>query len=105
MPKITFAKLNGLVPVVIQDYQTQQVLMLGFMNKEAWQKTLRGKKVWFYSRRRQSLWLKGATSGDFLLVKKIFLDCDNDTLLILVTLAGQAVCHTGRRSCFYQKIR
>ncbi|MFA6428466.1 MAG: phosphoribosyl-AMP cyclohydrolase [Candidatus Buchananbacteria bacterium] len=103
MLKINFTKMCGLVPVIIQEINTKQVLMLGFMNQAAWQKTRITKKVCFYSRTRKKLWTKGETSGNYLLVKKIYLDCDNDTLLILVKLAGQSVCHTGQVSCFYQK--
>lgn len=94
-----FTKLNGLVPVVIQDYDTMQVLMLGFMNEKALEKTQKEGKVTFFSRSRKKLWTKGETSGNFLFVKEITTDCDNDTLLIKVKPAGP-VCHTGSVSCF-----
>lgn len=96
---IDYTKLNGLVPAVIQDNTTLQVLMTGFMNKEALSLTLSEGKVTFFSRSRNRLWTKGETSGNFLYVKEITTDCDNDTLLIKVDPAGP-VCHTGRKSCF-----
>jgi len=94
---------NGLIPTIIQDYQSNEVLMLAYMNKESFQKTLESGKTYFFSRQRQTLWLKGKTSGHFQTVHEIFLDCDNDTLLIKVHQQGVA-CHTGNRSCFYRKI-
>jgi phosphoribosyl-AMP cyclohydrolase / phosphoribosyl-ATP pyrophosphohydrolase len=94
-----FTKGNGLVPVIIQDYDTMQVLMLGFMNEEALEKTLKEGKVTFFSRSRKKLWTKGETSGNYLFVKEITTDCDNDTLLVKVKPAGP-VCHTGSVSCF-----
>jgi len=96
---IDYTKLNGLVPAVIQDNTTLQVLMTGFMNEEALSLTLSEGKVTFFSRSRNRLWTKGETSGNFLFVKEITTDCDNDTLLIKVDPAGP-VCHTGRKSCF-----
>jgi phosphoribosyl-ATP pyrophosphohydrolase/phosphoribosyl-AMP cyclohydrolase len=94
-----FTKGNGLVPAIIQDYDTMQVLMLGFMNVEALEKTLKEGKVTFYSRSKKRLWTKGETSGNYLIVKDITTDCDNDTLLVKVKPAGP-VCHTGSVSCF-----
>ena len=94
---IDFGK--GLVPAVIQDDTSLQVLMVGFMNEEAYKKTLAEGKVTFFSRSKQRLWTKGETSGNFLFVKDIKTDCDNDTLLIRVDPAGP-VCHTGNNSCF-----
>ena len=96
---IDYTKLNGLVPAVIQDNTTLQVLMTDFMNEEALSLTLSEGKVTFFSRSRNRLWTKGETSGNFLFVKEITTDCDNDTLLIKVDPAGP-VCHTGRKSCF-----
>jgi len=98
-------KLNeqGLLPVVTQDYFTGQVLMVAYMNEEAFNKTLETKKVHYYSRSRNTLWLKGETSGHYQHVKEAFLDCDNDTLLLKVVQEGVA-CHTGKYSCFYKKI-
>jgi phosphoribosyl-ATP pyrophosphohydrolase/phosphoribosyl-AMP cyclohydrolase len=99
MNQLDFTKSNGLVPVVIQDYTTLQVLMVGYMNTEALEKTLNEGKVTFFSRSKNRLWTKGETSGNFLFVKEITEDCDNDSLLIKVNPAGP-VCHTGRKSCF-----
>jgi phosphoribosyl-ATP pyrophosphohydrolase/phosphoribosyl-AMP cyclohydrolase len=99
MNKINFNKGNGLVPVVIQDNTTLQVLMVGFMNEEAFDKTIREGKVTFFSRSKFRLWTKGETSGNYLIVKNITTDCDNDSLLIQVDPAGP-VCHTGNKSCF-----
>ncbi|CAM1371455.1 bifunctional phosphoribosyl-AMP cyclohydrolase/phosphoribosyl-ATP diphosphatase HisIE [Tenacibaculum xiamenense] len=97
--KIDFLKTNGLVPVIIQDQATLQVLMLGYMNEEAFQKTKKEGVVTFYSRSKQRLWTKGETSGNYLYAKSIQLDCDNDTLLIQVTPKGPT-CHKGTTSCF-----
>ncbi|MBK6384448.1 MAG: bifunctional phosphoribosyl-AMP cyclohydrolase/phosphoribosyl-ATP diphosphatase HisIE [Chitinophagaceae bacterium] len=95
-----FSKYNdGLIPVIIQDHITLKVLMLGFMNEEALRKTEKENKVTFYSRSKQRLWTKGETSGNFLFVKDISIDCDNDTLLIKAEPTGP-VCHTGADSCF-----
>src|SRR6478752_900782 len=91
---VNFSKLNGLVPCVIQDAKTLRVLMLGFMNEEAYQKTLRDKRITFYSRSKQRLWTKGETSGNYLELVDIKLDCDQDTLLIKANPKGP-VCHTG----------
>ncbi len=96
---IDFEKSNGLVPVVIQDVQTLEVLMLGYMNEEAWTKTQDEGKVTFFSRTKNRLWTKGETSGNFLHVKETHVDCDNDTILIKVSAEGPT-CHTGARSCF-----
>ncbi|CCZ69479.1 phosphoribosyl-ATP pyrophosphatase [Bacteroides sp. CAG:702] len=97
-----FDKMDGLVPAIIQDSYTQKVLMLGFMNKEAYEKTLTTGKVTFYSRTKQRLWTKGETSGNFLEVVSIKSDCDNDTLLIQVHPTGP-VCHTGTDTCWGEK--
>ncbi len=94
-----FNKANGLVPVVIQDAVSMQVLMLGYMNEDAYQKTILEQKVTFFSRSKKRLWTKGETSGNFLWVDHISLDCDNDTLLILANTGGPT-CHTGSVSCF-----
>lgn len=96
---IDFQKNNGLVPVIIQDYASMQVLMLGYMDEEAFNKTKLEQKVTFYSRSKNRLWTKGETSGNFLIVKDIFIDCDNDTVLIKVMPQGPT-CHTGSISCF-----
>jgi len=97
--EIDFNKSDGLVPVIIQDEQTLEVLMLGYMNQEAYNKTVAEKIVTFFSRSKNRLWIKGETSNNFLHVKSISQDCDNDTLLIKVKADGPT-CHTGARSCF-----
>jgi phosphoribosyl-ATP pyrophosphohydrolase/phosphoribosyl-AMP cyclohydrolase len=99
LDKINFEKVGGLVPAVIQDASSKQMLMLGYMNQEAIQKTLDTGKVTFYSRTKQRLWTKGESSGNFLLLKEILLDCDGDTLLIKAEPVGP-VCHTGADTCF-----
>lgn len=100
--KINFNKNNGLIPVVIQDNQTLQVLMLGYMNEEAFEKTKKEKVVTFFSRSKNRLWTKGEESGNFLMVKSIDIDCDQDTVLIKV-IPTNVVCHTGSFSCFGEK--
>ena len=101
--KIDFNKYaDGLAPAVIQDFKTQKVLMLGFMNEEALQKTMSGGKVTFYSRSKKRLWTKGEESGNHLLVKEILSDCDNDTLLIKAEPLGP-VCHTGADTCWSER--
>ncbi|ROI11869.1 bifunctional phosphoribosyl-AMP cyclohydrolase/phosphoribosyl-ATP diphosphatase HisIE [Kaistella haifensis] len=97
--KPDFNKTNGLLPVVIQDSVTMQVLMLGYMNEEAFKKTQKEQKVTFFSRSKNRLWTKGETSGNFLWVKEMFLDCDEDTLLIFAKADGPT-CHKGTVSCF-----
>ena len=94
---------SDLIPVIIQDSDSRQVLMLGFTNREAVEKTLETKTAWFWSRSRQKLWNKGETSGHFLHVKKVLTDCDADTLLYLCRPDGPT-CHTGARSCFFNTI-
>ena len=97
--KLDFSKLNGLVPAIVQDVETLEVLMLGFMNKEAIEKTLADGKVTFFSRYKNRLWQKGEISGNFLQVFDVKADCDNDSLLILASPAGPT-CHGGEKSCF-----
>ena len=94
---------RGLIPAIIQDFESGEVLMLGYMDKEALKRTLGTRDVWFYSRSRQELWHKGETSGNFLRVKSITKDCDSDTLLIEAEPTGP-VCHTGNRTCFFQQL-
>lgn len=101
--QVDFNKGNGLVPAIVQDFKTKEVLMLAYMNKESLTKTLEGDTTWFYSRSRNELWNKGATSGHFQYVKEIKIDCDNDTILVLVDQKG-AACHTGNRTCFYRDL-
>ena len=99
LERINFSKLQGLIPVCIQDYDTMQVLMVGFMNQEALDQTVATKQVTFYSRSKKRLWIKGETSGNFLEVVKILMDCDQDSLLIYARPVGPT-CHTGSISCF-----
>ncbi len=99
---IDYNKTTGLVPAIIQDFRTLQVLMLGYMNEEAFLKTQREGRVTFFSRSKNRLWTKGETSGNFLMVKNIITDCDNDTILIKVEPQGPT-CHTGSTSCFKEE--
>lgn len=101
--QVDFEKGNGLIPVIVQDCRTKEVLMLAYMSAESLSKTLEENTTWFYSRSRKELWNKGATSGHFQYVQEIKIDCDNDTLLILVDQIG-AACHTGNKSCFYRDL-
>ena len=99
-----FAKGDGLVPAIVQDAETKEVLMMAYMNSESWKATLQTGKATYWSRSRQKLWLKGEESGHFQLIKDIFIDCDNDTILLQVKQLGEAACHTGYKSCFYRKL-
>ena len=101
---LDFTKLDGLLATVIQDWKTNRVLMVGFMNEEAWRKTVETGCAHFYSRSRNKLWMKGETSGHKLLVKDIFTDCDIDAVLIKVEALGPGVCHEGYESCFFRKL-
>ncbi|MBS1542145.1 MAG: phosphoribosyl-AMP cyclohydrolase, partial [Bacteroidetes bacterium] len=100
--ELNFKKLNGLLPCVVQDAQTDKVLMLGFMNEEAWQRTQKEKRITFFSRSRQRLWTKGESSGHYLEMINAIADCDGDTLLIKAKPKGP-VCHTGADTCFQEK--
>lgn len=105
MIELAFAKdTNGLLPAVVQDYKTGEVLMLAYVNQLAWEKTLETGKAHYWSRSRNSLWLKGETSGHVQLIKEILVDCDLDTVVYKVEQLGGAACHTGYRSCFYRKV-
>jgi len=101
---IDFKRGQGLVPAIVQDWKTGEVLMIAYMNAASWAKTLETGKACFWSRSRQKLWLKGETSGHVQIVKEVYLDCDNDALLLKVEQVGGAACHTGYRSCFYRQI-
>lgn len=101
---IDFSKGNGLVPAIIQDYQSGIVYMLGYMNKEAFKKMKETSWVYFWSRSRKRLWMKGEESGNKLKVKEILIDCDNDTVLVKAELEGKNVCHTGNTTCFNTKL-
>ena len=101
-----FSKLGGLIPAVVQDEISSEVLMVGFMNEEAWGLTRQSGYVTFFSRTRNTLWTKGETSGNRLTVRQVLLDCDEDTILIKVRREGDGnVCHTGQRSCFFNVIQ
>ena len=95
---------SSLIPVVAQDFQTKEVLMLAYMDKEALSLTLQTKKAHYFSRSKQRIWMKGETSGNIQNIKDIMIDCDNDTLLIMIEQVGGAACHTGRKSCFFTKL-
>jgi len=99
-----FEKSGGLIPAIVQDAETKDVLMLAYMNKDSWEATLQSGKATFWSRSRQKLWLKGESSGNVQMIKNIFIDCDDDTILLQVDQLGGAACHTGHRSCFYRKL-
>jgi len=100
---LDFDKMGGLLPAIVQDAATGEVLMLAFMNREAWERTLATGEAHYYSRSRQQIWHKGDTSGNVQRVKEIYLDCDRDTVLLKVEQLGGAACHTGHRSCFYRR--
>lgn len=106
--KIDFSKLNwkgvGLVPAIVQDYKDNEILMVAFMSKESFEKTLETKETYFYSRSREELWHKGHKSGEVQKIKELYYDCDNDTILVKVEQIGNAACHTGSRSCFFNKV-
>lgn len=104
MVELDFKKTGGLIPAIVQEYRTGEVLMLAYMNAEAWEATLKTGKATYYSRSRKTLWVKGETSGNVQLVKEIRIDCDNDTLLLKVDQIGEAACHTGYVSCFHRKV-
>lgn len=105
MIKLNFDKMGGLVPAIVQDYETGDVLMLAFMNQDSWEATLATGEATYYSRTRQTLWVKGKTSGNMQIVKEIRIDCDDDTVLLMVEQIGGAACHTGYRSCFFKKVK
>jgi len=104
MIKLNFEKMDGLLPAIAQDYLTGEVLMLGFMNEDAWRHTLASGEATYFSRTRQTLWTKGKTSGNLQIVKEICIDCDDDTVLLKVEQVGGASCHLGYRSCFFKKV-
>jgi phosphoribosyl-AMP cyclohydrolase len=99
-----FEKGRGLVPVIVQDQKTKDVLMLAYMNRESWIKTLETLRATFWSRSRSALWVKGETSGRYQIVREVLIDCDGDTILLVVEQLGDAACHTGYKSCFYRRL-
>ena len=102
--ELDFAKGNGLIPAIVQDWESSEVLMVAYLNIEAYQKTMETGKMHYYSRSRGKLWLKGETSGQFQEVKEVLVDCDQDALVFKVHLSGGAACHTGYKSCFYRRV-
>lgn len=100
---VDFKKMGDMVPAIVQDYDTKAVLMLGYMNPEALEKTKKTKMVTFWSRSRNQLWTKGETSGNFLEMKEIYLDCDDDAILVLAKPKGPT-CHTGNTTCFFKRV-
>jgi len=104
MITLDFEKCGGLIPTIVQDFKTSEILMLAFMNEEAWQETVNTGRATYWSRTRQELWVKGQTSGNVQLIKEIRIDCDDDTVLLKVEQVGGAACHTGYQSCFFKKV-
>jgi len=104
MIALNFEKCGGLIPTIVQDFGTGEVLMLAFMNEAAWEETLKTGRATYWSRTRQELWVKGKSSGNVQLIKEIRIDCDDDTILLKVEQVGGAACHTGYRSCFFKKV-
>ena len=105
MLNLDFEKTGGLLPAIVQDYETGEVLMLAYINKEAWEATLSTGKATYFSRSRQTLWIKGETSGNMQIIREIRIDCDDDTVIFKVEQIGGAACHKGYRSCFYKKFK
>ncbi len=104
MIEIDFEKGNGLVPAIAQDFETNEVLMMAYMNRESFLHTLETGNATYWSRSRNTLWMKGESSGNVQVVREIFLDCDNDTILLKVEQIGGAACHTGYKTCFHKKV-
>jgi len=104
MIELDFKKCNGLIPAIAQDAKTGEILMLAYMNKEAFENTLKTGKATYFSRSRNKLWVKGETSGNAQIVKEILVDCDNDAVILKIEQEGGA-CHLGYRSCFYRKVK
>ena len=104
MVTLQFNKGNGLLPAIVQDYDTKEVLMLAYINDLAWKKSLETGKAHYWSRSRNKLWLKGETSGHQQIIKNILVDCDEDTIIYQVEQLGGAACHTGHRSCFFRQV-
>ncbi len=105
MDTLNFEKSDDrLIPAIVQDYKSREVLMLAYINQEAWQKTLQTGKAHYWSRSRNKLWLKGESSGHVQIIHAIFVDCDQDTVIYQVEQLGDAACHKGYRSCFFRKV-
>jgi len=105
MVKLNFSKGNGLLPAIAQDYRTGKVLMLAYINEEAWKKSLETGEAHYWSRSRNALWHKGESSGHVQKIKAIYIDCDEDTVLFQVEQVGGAACHTGYDTCFYREVK
>ena len=104
MQKLNFQKGDGLLPAIVQDHGTNEVLMLAYINEQAWEKTLATGKAHYWSRSRNSLWLKGESSNHVQLIKEILIDCDEDTVIYRVEQLGGAACHKGYKSCFFRRV-
>jgi phosphoribosyl-AMP cyclohydrolase len=104
IPTLRFDKGNGLLPAIVQDFTSKEILMLAYINELAWEKTLTTGKAHYWSRSRNKLWLKGETSGHLQIIRKILVDCDEDTVVYQVEQLGGAACHTGHRSCFFRQV-
>ncbi len=104
MIELDFSKGNGLLPAIVQDYRSGKVLMLAYINRASWERTIQTGDAHFFSRSRQELWRKGATSGNVQKIKEIYADCDNDTVLFKVEQVGGAACHLGYETCFHKRL-
>lgn len=104
MINLDFKKGNGLLPVITQDYTSKEILMQAYMNEEAWNETLKTNRAVYFSRSRNKLWRKGESSGNFQIIKEVKVDCDLDSILIIVDQIGGAACHKGYRSCYYRTV-
>ena len=101
---LNFSKYNGLIPAIAQDYKTKEILMMAYINQEAWEHTLKTRKATYYSRSRSKLWQKGESSGNVQIIREIRVDCDEDCVIYLIEQVGDIACHTGHRSCFFRKV-
>ena len=104
MIELDFSKGNGLLPAIVQDYRSGKVLMLAYINRASWERTIQTGDAHFFSRSRQELWRKGATSGNVQKIKEIYADCDNDTVLFKAEQVGGAACHLGYETCFHKRL-
>ena len=103
--ELDFAKSGGLIPAIAQEYQTNEVLMMAYINAESWAETLKSGYATYFSRSRNQLWKKGESSGHLQVVKEILVDCDCDTVIFKIEQLGPGACHTGHRSCFYRRVK
>jgi phosphoribosyl-AMP cyclohydrolase len=100
---LDFEKTKGLIPVIVQDFESKEILMQAYLNKEAWEESIRTSRGVYFSRSRQKLWRKGESSGNYQILKEVRIDCDNDSVLFAVEQIGGAACHTGHKSCYYRR--